>query len=94
MPGVEPAPRQPEAPSDHKGGELGELASVALSVAAEAPTLYQLAGSILAWLRRDRRYRVRACVDGHCIEMDGASEEDQQRILDAWLRHVEHPERD
>lgn len=94
VPGVDPAPQEPAAPSDHKGVELGELAVVALSVVAEAPTLYQLAGSMLAWLRRGGGDRIRACVDGHCIELDRASYTDQQRILDAWIERVQRPEWD
>lgn len=93
VPGVDPVPPEP-APSTGKGVEPGELAVLALSVVAEAPTLYQLAGSMLAWLRRGGGSRIHACVDGDCIELDRASSRDQQRILDAWIRRVQRPERD
>jgi hypothetical protein len=49
--------------------------------------------SIEAWTARDRRRSVKITVDGDCIELSNASNEDQHRALEAFLvRHAHPPE--
>ncbi|WP_020389423.1 effector-associated constant component EACC1 [Kribbella catacumbae] len=83
---VEPV-REGDAPPGTRGG-LAAIAGL-LSVSL-APGL-QVVGAVVAvvrdWLRRSGGgHTVKIAIDGDTIELTGASDEIQQRLVDAWVR--------
>jgi hypothetical protein len=44
-----------------------------------------LVGSVIAWLTRDRSRKVVIELDGDRLELSGASPEQQQVLVEAWL---------
>jgi hypothetical protein len=72
-----------------KGVDVAGVGLVLLSVLADTSTVYELAQSVAHWARRERRYSVRARIDGDILEIDSASEADLRRIIDAVLRRHE-----
>lgn len=89
---VEPV-RDGEAPDGTRGG-LAAIAGL-LSVSL-APGL-QVVGAVVAvvrdWLRRSGGgHTVKISIDGDTLELTGASDEVQQRLVDSWVR--KHSETD
>jgi hypothetical protein len=82
---------EPAHDGDAPAGTRGGLAAIAglLSISL-APGL-QVVGAVVAvvrdWLRRSGGGRtVKLSMDGDTIELTGASDEVQQRLVDAWVR--------
>jgi hypothetical protein len=83
---VEPY-REGEAPPGSRGG----LAAIAGMLTLTLPPGLQVLGAVVAvvrvWLKRSGGERtVKIAMDGDVIELTGASDQVQQRLVDAWVR--------
>jgi hypothetical protein len=72
-------------PKGSKGLELGALVVV---LAKTAPALAGVVRTLQAWRSRGNR-SVKLSIDGDTIELSGASSEQQDRLITAWIqRHM------
>ncbi len=80
--------RETEAgPAGSKGLEIGALIVV---LAKAAPALAGIVRTVQAWALRGGR-SVKLNIDGDTIEVSGASSEQQDRLIAAWIeRHEQH----
>ncbi|MEV8378272.1 hypothetical protein AB0P21_36380 [Kribbella sp. NPDC056861] len=83
---VEPV-REGEAPPGTRGG----LAAIAGLLSVSLTPGLQVVGAMVAvvrdWLRRSGgAHTVKISIDGDTLELTGASDEVQQRLVDAWVR--------
>lgn len=85
---VERVERETEAgPAGSKGLEIGALIVV---LAKAAPALAGIVRTVQAWALRGGR-SVKLNIDGDTIEVSGASSEQQDRLIAAWIeRHEQH----
>lgn len=77
----------PASPSETKGEVATDLLAVATGLALHAESLTALRDVLLAlasWRARDRR-RLHVSIAGHELELDDATAEQQERIVDAYL---------
>jgi hypothetical protein len=89
---VEPV-REGAAPDGTRGGLVAIAGLLSVSL---APGL-QVVGAVVAvvrdWLRRSGGgHTVKISIDGDTLELTGASDEVQQRLVDSWVR--KHSETD
>jgi hypothetical protein len=84
----------PATSGDAPEGTRSSLAAVAgalvLSVQPSARQLMSVVGLIREWLRRSPTQRtVKVTIDGDTLELTGASDELQTRVVDDWVaRHT------
>lgn len=83
---VEPV-RDGDAPEGTRGGLVAIAGLLSVSL---APGL-QVVGAVVAvvrdWLRRSGGgHTVKISIDGDTLELTGASDEVQQRLVDSWVR--------
>jgi hypothetical protein len=75
-----------EAPKGARGLELGAL----LITFAKSGALSAVVRTVQAWASRGNRH-LKLEVDGDTIEISGATSEQQDRLIDAWVARHEHP---
>jgi hypothetical protein len=84
----------PATAGDVPPGARSALAAVAgalvLSVRPTAAQLLSVVGVVRDWLRRSPVQRtVKVTIDGDTLELTGASDETQRRVVDDWIaRHA------
>jgi hypothetical protein len=84
----------PATAGDVPQGARSALAAVAgalvLSVRPTAAQLLSVVGVVRDWLRRSPVQRtVKVTIDGDTLELTGASDETQRRVVDDWIaRHA------
>jgi hypothetical protein len=76
-----------EAPLGSKGLELGALL---ITLARSTGALSAVVRTVQAWASRGNR-RLKLEVDGDTIEISGATSDQQDRLIDAWIARHEHP---
>ncbi|MET9078204.1 hypothetical protein ABZX95_40120 [Streptomyces sp. NPDC004232] len=75
-----------EAPEGSKG--LGSAAGALLARLASVDVLKALLEAVRAWATRTGR-TVEVSIDGDVLKLTGASREQQERVIEAWLaRHA------
>jgi hypothetical protein len=79
--------REGDAPPGTRGG----LAAIAGLLSVSLTPGLQVVGAMVAvvrdWLRRSGgEHTVKISIDGDTLELTGASDELQQRLVDAWVR--------
>ena len=80
--------RAGEIPERAKVGDPVTWGDLILQLVAAGGVLTTLIGALQAWLTRHERRSVTVEIDGDKLELTGASAEQQQRLIDAWIsRH-------
>jgi hypothetical protein len=80
---VEPAPGG-SAPSGAKAGEVLALGALVVTVAKSAGSVLAVVRALQEWASRGGR-TVKLDIGGDTIELTGASREQQDRLVAAWL---------
>jgi hypothetical protein len=84
---VEPAATGP-APDGARAVEALMVGALVVRLARESDSLASVVRTIRRWLGGDPDRRVRVELGGDVLELTGASDEERQRIVDAWIeRH-------
>ena len=84
---VEPVASGP-APDDARAIEALMVGALAVRLARDSETLSSLMRTVRGWLAADPERRVRIELDGDVLELTGSSDDERQRLVDAWIeRH-------
>jgi hypothetical protein len=84
---VEPAAAGP-APDDARAVEALMLGALVVRLSHDSEALTSLVRTVRGWLGAHADRRVRIELDGDVIELAGPSDEERQRLVDAWIaRH-------
>jgi len=84
---VEPAATGP-APDGARAVEALMVGALVIRLARESESLASVVRTVRGWLGGDTDRRVRIELDGDVLELTGSSDEERQRIVDAWIeRH-------
>ena len=85
---VEPASAGP-APEDARAVEALVIGSLVVRLARESETLTSLIRTVRGWLGRGVERKVRLELDGDVLELTGSSNEERDRLIEAWIaRHA------
>jgi hypothetical protein len=85
---VEPAATGP-APDDARAIEALMVGALVVRLARDSEALTSLVHTVRGWLGTHADRRVRIELDGDVLELAGPSDEERQRLVDAWIeRHV------
>ena len=85
---VEPAATGP-APDDARAIEALMVGALVVRLARDSEALASLVRTVRGWLGAHADRRVRIELDGDVLELAGPSDEERQRLVDAWIeRHV------
>jgi Effector Associated Constant Component 1 len=80
--------REGVPPPGARGVDVAALSQLIVSVGQVPGTLASLVRTVAGWLGHRSGRSVRLEIDGDTIELTGASDEQQQRLIDSWLaRH-------
>lgn len=84
---VEPAAAGP-APDGARAVEALMVGALVIRLARESESLSSVVRTIRGWLGGDSDRRVRIELNGDVLELTGSSDEERQRLVDAWIeRH-------
>jgi hypothetical protein len=84
---VEPVASGP-APDDARAIEALMVGALVVRLARDSETLSSLMRTVRGWLGADPERRVRIELDGDVLELTGSSDDERQRLVDAWIeRH-------
>ena len=85
---VEPAVAGP-APEDSRAIEAIALGALVVKLARNSGALVSLVRTVRTWLGDSPERRVRLELDGDVLELTGSSDDERQRLIDAWIaRHA------
>jgi hypothetical protein len=80
--------RSGPAPEGAKAVDVLALGGLIITLAKSAG-LSQVIGVVRGWLSRDSRRQVEIQMDGDVLKLSGVTDEDQRRLVDAWIaRHA------
>jgi hypothetical protein len=84
---VEPAATGP-APDGARAVEALMIGALVVRLARDSEALSSLVHTVRGWLGAHADRRVRIELDGDVLELAGASDDERQRLVDAWIeRH-------
>lgn len=84
---VEPAATGP-APDDARAVEALMIGALVVRLSRDSEALSSLVRTVRGWLGAHADRRVRIELDGDVLELAGPSDEERQRLVDAWIeRH-------
>lgn len=84
---VEPAATG-RAPTGARAVEALMVGALVIRLASESEALSSVVRTVRGWLGGDSERRVRIELNGDVLELTGSSDEERQRIVDAWIsRH-------
>jgi hypothetical protein len=82
-------PSSGEAPPGARGIELAAIGALILEFGRSAKTLSTVIAAIQSWLGGHGNRSIKIEMDGDKLEIAGASTEEQQRLITAWIdRHA------
>jgi hypothetical protein len=85
---VEPV-RAGSAPDHARAIEALVIGSLVVRLARGSETLSSLVRTVRGWLGSETERKVRLELDGDVLELTGSSDEERDRLIDAWLaRHA------
>jgi hypothetical protein len=85
---VEPAVAGP-APHDARAIEALMLGALIVRLGRHSETLTSVVRTVRAWLGSHENRSVRIELDGDVLELTGASDQERERLVDAWItRHA------
>ncbi len=78
------------APDGAKGADPATVGAIVVAMSASGGVFALLIGTLRDWLgRQSARHRIAVTIDGDTIELDGASADQQQALVDAYVqRHA------
>jgi hypothetical protein len=78
------------APAGSKGLDLAAVGALLVQVATSVQAVGTVVDAVRSWLRRDTRSRrsVKITVDGQTLELTAATDAQQQRLVEEFLRAV------
>ncbi len=78
------------APAGSKGLELAEAGALLVQVKDSLPLINAVVSTVRAWLLRSRSSgrSLKVTVDGRTLELSAATAEQQQRIVDEFVRSL------
>ena len=80
--------RSGPAPAGTKAVEVLALGSLIVTL-AKSSGLAQVIRVVQGWLTRDSRRQVEIQMDGDVLKLSGVTDDDQRRLVDAWIaRHA------
>jgi hypothetical protein len=81
------------APAGSKGPELAAVGALLVQAAGSASAIGGVITAVRAWLRRGAAPRrgVTITLDGHSLELTAATDDQQQRLIDEFVRAVAAP---
>jgi hypothetical protein len=75
------------APDGAKGSDAVTMGAIVVALSASGGVFTALIETLRDWLgRQSRRHRISVTIDGDTIEMERASDGQQQALLDAYIR--------
>jgi hypothetical protein len=78
-----------QAPEGSKGTWLPAVGTLLIGLLHSSPVLAAVTGTLQSWLSRRPGRSIELTLDGDTVKVTDISEEDQRRLLDAWIaRHV------
>lgn len=81
--------REGEAPAKAKAGDPVAWGELLLTLAASGGALTALVKALQAWVTRQNQSSLSLEIDGDKLEVTGASTEERERLIMAWLsRHT------
>ena len=84
---VEPAATGPP-PDDARAVEALMVGALVVRLARDSEALSSLVRTVRGWLGAHADRRVRIELDGDVLELTGSSDDERQRLVDAWIeRH-------
>lgn len=87
---VQPAATGP-APEGARAIEALMVGALVIRLARDSESLAALVRTVRGWLGGDADRRVRIELDGDVLELTGSSDEERQRIVDAWIERHGRP---
>lgn len=80
--------RSGPAPAGTKAVDVLAIGGLILTL-AKSSALAHVVGAVQSWLHRDRRRQVEIQIGGDVLKLTAATDEDQRRLVDAWIaRHA------
>lgn len=82
--------RDGNAPPGARAVDVQSLGSLLMTVSSSAATLHSVISGMRRWIGADRSRRIVLSLDGDSIEITAASDDEQRRLVDLWVRrHTE-----
>jgi hypothetical protein len=78
-------PTPDEAPPGTRGIELAAIGALIVEFGRSTKTLSTVVGAIQSWLGGRRNRSIKIEMDGDKLEIAGASSDEQQRLITAWI---------
>ncbi|MFC7494874.1 MULTISPECIES: hypothetical protein [unclassified Nocardioides] len=82
-----------EAPPGTRGGLVAEAGALVITAPPNVAALVAIVGSVWRWLRRggSTGRRIRLEVDGDVIELSGATDAQQEKLIEEWIARRAQP---
>jgi hypothetical protein len=81
-----------EAPAGTRAGLVTELSTLLVTIAPTLPALGEVVQVASGWLTGGGRGRsVKLSIDGDVLEVTGATRDQQEQLVAAWLRRHAEP---
>ncbi|MEO5708652.1 MAG: hypothetical protein ABIQ59_02360 [Nocardioidaceae bacterium] len=86
---VSPVPAGP-APDGSKGLDMAAVGALLVQVKGSAQVVAAVVGLVRSWLQRGRSQTrtLKVTVEGRTLELSAATDEQQQRIVDEFVRSI------
>jgi hypothetical protein len=82
-------PSQGPAPVGAKAMEVLAVGKLVVAVTRSVASLQSVVSAVRSWVGRSEVHSVKISLDGDVLEVTGVSDEDQRRLIDAWVdRHA------
>ncbi len=80
-------------PPGSKGLEIAAIGALLVQVRGSAQMVSAVVSAVRSWLRRGSvpGRTLKVTVDGHTLELSAATEEQQQRLVDEFVRSLSDP---
>jgi len=86
--GVEIERARAEAPADAKALDAAVIGSLLGTLGGPAGAITALVGVLGAWVTRARGRKIRVRINDRELELSGASRDEEQQLIDAFVRSV------
>lgn len=87
--GVEVDRARAEVPPDAKALDVAAIGSLLVSLGGAGGAITALVGVLRGWVTREQGRKIRIRIDGRELELSGASRNEEQQLIDAFVRTVD-----
>jgi hypothetical protein len=77
------------APADAKGLDVAAIGSLLVSLGGAVGAVTALVGVLRGWVTREEGRKIRVRIDDRELELSGASRDEEQQLIDAFVRSVD-----